>query len=140
MKYHFKIHKEKKGYWGECVELKGCVSQGKTLKDLEKNLKEALDLYLAEPETSRVIFPMPKKGVKGKNILEIDVDQQIALAFLVRTERLKKKLTQKEAAKRLGVPLYSYQKLESAKTSNPEWKTIIKLRKVFPQLNLNLAA
>lgn len=140
MKYHFKIHKEGKGYWGECVELKGCVSQGKNFRNLEKNLKEALDLYLAEPETSRVIFPMPKKGVKGKNILEIDVDQQIALAFLVRTERLKKKLTQKEAAKRLGVPLYSYQKLESAKTSNPEWKTIIKLRKVFPHLNLNLAA
>jgi predicted RNase H-like HicB family nuclease/DNA-binding XRE family transcriptional regulator len=140
MRYHFKIHKEGSGYWGECVELKGCVSQGKNLQLLKKNLKEALDLYLDEPEDSKVIFPIPKRCVKGKNILEIEADPQIALAFLVRTERLKRKWTQKTTAKELGIPLYSYQRLEDSKTANPEWKTLIKLRRLFPQLNLNQAA
>lgn len=140
MRYHFKIHKEGKDYWGECLELKGCISQGADWNDLKKNLKEALDLYLDEPEDSRVRFPLPKRRVLGKNMIQIEVDPQIALAFLVRTERLKRKWTQKTAAKELGVPLYSYQRLEDSRTANPEWKTLIKLRRLFPRLNLNQAA
>lgn len=139
MKYHFKIHKEKKGYWEECVELKGCVSQGDSLDELGKNLSESLNLYLDEPEDSQVIFTSPKKTMKGKNILSVEVDPQIALALLIRTERLKRKWTQANAAKEIGIPLYSYQKLESSKTANPEWKTLIKVRKIFPSLNINLA-
>lgn len=139
MKYHFKIHKEKTSYWGECLELKGCVSQGDSLDELAKNLNEALNLYLDEPEDSQIIFPYPKKTMKGKNILLIEVDPQVALALLIRTERLKRKWTQANAAKEIGIPLYSYQKLESSKTANPEWKTLIKVRRVFPHLNLNQA-
>lgn len=140
MKYHFKFHKEGHGYWGECLELKGCISQGKNLDDLKYNLKEALDLYLDEPEESQLISPLPQYNVKGKNMIEIKVNPQIALAFLVRRERLKRKWTQKITAQQLNIPLYSYQKLESSKTANPEWKTLIKLRKIFPTLNLNQAA
>lgn len=54
-------------------------------------------------------------------------------------ERLKRKWTQKATAKELGIPLYSYQRLEDSKTANPEWKTLIKLRRLFPRLNLNHA-
>ena len=139
MKYHFKVHKEAAGFWGECIELTGCVSQGDTLGELTRNLKEALNLYLDEPEKSQVISPLPKGSMRGRNILEIEVDPQIALSMLVRTERLKRKWTQKTAATELGIPLYSYQRLESSKTANPEWRTLIKLRKIFPGLNLNLA-
>ncbi|MBI2339863.1 MAG: type II toxin-antitoxin system HicB family antitoxin [Deltaproteobacteria bacterium] len=140
MKYHFKIHKEKRGYWGECVELKGCVSQGQSLDELTGNLKEALDLYLDEPVDSKVIFNLPKRGLQGRNTIEIEADPQIALAALLRVERLKHKWTQKTVAKKLGVPLYSYQKLEHSKTANPQWKTLIRLRHIYPTLNLNLAA
>ena len=140
MRYHFKIHKEKKGFWGNCIELKGCVSQGKTLQELKKNLKEALDLYLDEPEDSTVIFPLPKRNILKHGIISIQVDPKIALAFLIRRERLLKKWTQKETAGQLGIPLYCYQKLENAKTANPEWKTLTKLLKIFPDLNLKLAA
>ena len=139
MKYHFKIHKQRTGYWAESVELKGCLSQGKNLDELKENLKEALDLYLDEPEDSNVLFPLPKKNLHGKNIATIAVNPQIALTLLVRTERLRKKWTQRVTAKHLGIPLYSYQKLEDSKTANPEWKTVIKLRRVFPNLNLNWA-
>lgn len=140
MKYHFKIHKEKNGYWGMCVELNGCFSQGDNLKDLKMNLKESLDLYLDEPDDSDVVFPLPKRRVAGRNIIAITVDPQIALANLVRFERLKRHWSQKLAAKELGMPLYSYQRLEHSETANPEWKTLIKLRRVFPDLDLNLAA
>ncbi len=102
-------------------------------------MQEVVDLYLDEPEDSRVIFPSPRKRVLGRNIVKVAVNPHIALAMLVRTERLRNKWTQKEVASRLGVPLYSYQKLEHSETANPEWKTLVKLLRLFPQLNLNFA-
>ena len=137
MKYHFKIHHDGEGYWSECVELKGCVSQGKTRDELLHNLQEALNLYLDEPEDSRVIFPLPRRRVAGRNIITMPVDPHIALAFLVRRERLQRKWTQKQTAEQLGMPLYSYQRLESSTTANPEWKTLIRLCTVFPTLRLS---
>lgn len=139
MEYHFKIHKEKNGFWGECVELEGCVSEGGTLEELKANLKEALDLYLDEPYDSKVVFSLPKKRLLMRNIVKVSVNPQIALAFMLRLERLKRNLTQAQTAHQMGVPLYSYQKLEKSKTSNPEWKTLIRLRQIFPSLDLNLA-
>jgi antitoxin HicB len=52
MTYSFKIYKEKNGYWAQCIELPGCVTQGKTLKELKKNMHEALSLYISEPSDS----------------------------------------------------------------------------------------
>lgn len=46
MKYNFKIHREDNGYWAECIELDGCNSQGDSLEELIKNIKEALEIYL----------------------------------------------------------------------------------------------
>ncbi|MEK7541319.1 MAG: type II toxin-antitoxin system HicB family antitoxin [Patescibacteria group bacterium] len=39
------INRENKWYVARCVEL-GVVSQGKTIEDAQKNLKEAVELYL----------------------------------------------------------------------------------------------
>lgn len=140
MKYHFKIHKEGKGYWAECLELKGCVTQGDDLEDLKRNMKEVLDLYLDEPADSRAFFPLPKKRTPGRNVIEVAVHPQIALAVLLRRERLKKKWTQTAVADLLGMPLYSYQRLENSKTANPEWKTLTKLLRLFPELDIRQAA
>ena len=41
------INKEGKWYVSRCAEL-GVVSQGKTIEDAEKNLKEAVELYLED--------------------------------------------------------------------------------------------
>ena len=46
------IHKEEKWYVAECPEV-GTVSQGKSIEDAVKNLKEATELYLEE-------FPLKK--------------------------------------------------------------------------------
>lgn len=140
MEYHYKIHKTKRGYWGYCVELDGAGSQGESLEETKYNFAEALNLYLDEPEGSDMLFPLPKKSIKGRNIIKIPVEPQIALAMLVRQARVKEKLTQAKVASQMKIPLYSYQRLENSKTANPEWKTLIKLKKVFPKLDLDLAA
>ncbi len=49
MSYKFTaiINKEKKWYVAHCLEL-GVVSQGKTIEEAQKNLKEAVELYLED--------------------------------------------------------------------------------------------
>lgn len=57
------IHKaEEGGYWAEVPSLPGCVTQGETLDELDTNLREAIEGWLAagEPDgevsaTSKVI-------------------------------------------------------------------------------------
>ena len=140
MKYHFLIHKNKDGIWAECLELKGCITQSEnnTMDDLQKNMTEALNLYLDEPDP-KIIFPLPDDKIKGSNVVKIPVEPGIAFAMLLRYERKAKKLTQKEMAKRLGFKnIWSYQKLESPDKANPELNTISKIKKVFSDFNLNL--
>lgn len=136
MKYNFKFHKETKGYWAECVELDGCITQGDTMEELKYNMAEALNLYLAEDDNSTFIFNKPK-NIKGKNIIPVEVEPAVALAMLIRQERLKQGKTQMEMMKHLEIKnLSNYQRLENPKKSNPEFKTLIALIKKLPQLDL----
>jgi len=58
------VHKEKKYYVAECPEL-GTVSQGKTIEEAIKNLKEATELYLEE-------FPMKKTSKPFVSFFEVN--------------------------------------------------------------------
>jgi antitoxin HicB len=137
MGYHFKIHKEESKYWAECIELEGCNTQGKTKEELFRNMKEALDLYLDEPEDSTLEVPKPKKNIKGKDIVEVAADPHIAWASALRSARIRRGLTQKDVAHSLSFKsIYAYQKLESSKTANPEYATIVKIKKIFPELDI----
>jgi antitoxin HicB len=134
MKYHFKIHKEAKGYWAECLELQGCVTQANTKAQLLKNMKEALDVYLSEPEGSQVVFPAPNPKHSGQNIAEVSPSVRTAFASLMRRTRLQKHMTQKQAAAALQMAsLYTYQKLEKATTANPGLETLAKIKSAFPE-------
>lgn len=139
MKYHFKVHgNSKEGFWAECVELAGCQSQGETREELLENLSEALDLYLSEPEDSQVLFPEPKKGLSGKNIISVSVSPTVAVACKIRSIRLKRNLTQREMCEVLGIThLSAYQRLEDPEKANPELKTLAKIKSVFPELKLD---
>lgn len=45
--YRVIVHKaEEGGYWGEVLELPGCVSQGETLEEFNQNIREAIDAVL----------------------------------------------------------------------------------------------
>ncbi|MEO6094424.1 MAG: helix-turn-helix domain-containing protein [Fibrobacteria bacterium] len=142
MRYHFKVHREKQGLWAHSLEKGlGVTTQGKTYENLLTNLKEALDLALDEPVDSKWLPPLPDAAIKGRNVIEVAVDPKIAMATLVRMMRLQSGLTQREVAERMGIKtLSTYQKLESSKTANPEWTTLVRLKQVLPMFPLDVAA
>lgn|SRR3990167_1548879 len=137
MKYHFKIHKEGRGYWAECIELKGCNTEANNKKQLKKNMREALNVFLDDPPNSDAVFHLPVPSLHGRNIVAVAADPKIAFAFYLRIVRLSHGLTQKEASKKLGFKnIFSYQRLEASRTANPQLATIIELKKIFPDFKL----
>lgn len=140
MKYHFKIHREKKGYWAQCMELRGCITEGDSMKELKHNMEEALNLYIEEPEDSTDLAALPDTSIHTtKNIVEVTLDPLIAFAFMVRYNRIKQGLTQQQAAKIMGFEtIYSYQRLEG-KRCNPSLKIIAKIKKAFPDFSVDYA-
>ncbi|MDR2901055.1 MAG: type II toxin-antitoxin system HicB family antitoxin [Treponema sp.] len=137
MTYHFVLHKEDNGYWAECCELAGCVTQADTLEELYVSCEEALNLYLEEPSDTKVVFPLPNEVLDNKpNVIKIAVHPEIALAVLLRHYRSNSNITQKQAAEMLGMKnIYSYQRLE--KKSNPTLTIIKKIHSVFPEIKLD---
>jgi predicted RNase H-like HicB family nuclease len=137
MYYHFIIHKENNGFWAECCELEGCLTQGDTLEELYKMCAEALNLYLDEPSDSKIIFPLPDEVLdNNKKLAKIIVKPEIAFALLLRNYRLNSNMTQKQVAEMLGMKnIYSYQRLE--KKSNPTLSIINKIHTIFPEIKLN---
>jgi antitoxin HicB len=134
--YHFRIH-DGAVPWAECVELNGCITQGKNRLELERNMKEALHLYLEEPETSTIVFPPPLAKVTGRKLAPVEVDPAVAFAVQLRQLRIANRLTQKEAAKLLGMKcVFSYQRLE--KRSNPSLATLRKVKGLFPGFSLDM--
>jgi predicted RNase H-like HicB family nuclease len=57
MIYHFKVHKEQRGYWAQCIELPGCFTQGNSIKELLQNMQDALNLYFEDPGFSGLYCP-----------------------------------------------------------------------------------
>ncbi len=139
MKYHFKVHREKGGYWAQCIELEGCITQANSYEELEQKMKEALNLYIQEPEDSEDLAPFPKRMKTSRSVVEVAVDPEIAFAFMMRACRLKGGYTQKEIAKKLGFEtLYSYQRLEG-KRCNPSLKMLSRIKQVFPEFSVDYA-
>ena len=52
------IYKGEDGYWvAECPTLSGCVSQGKTVEDALKNIREAIKAYVEALEMDKLPVP-----------------------------------------------------------------------------------
>lgn len=134
MKYHFKVHEEKAGYWAECLELAGCASEGESYEELEKNIAEALNGILDEPAGSNMIFPLPdEKYLEEDNVIEVPVEPEIAFSLLVRQARILHRMSQTEAQEAMGFKSRnSYARLE--RRANPSLDTIARVKKVFPEI------
>ncbi|MCP4160442.1 MAG: type II toxin-antitoxin system HicB family antitoxin [Deltaproteobacteria bacterium] len=133
MKYHFKIHQEEDGrYWSEGIELPHCVTQGDSIHELKMHLKDALDLYLDEPQGSNVTFPLPDESINDSDsIISIPVDCRLAFPIIMKNFRLQKKLTQEEAQHSIGLAnRNSYVRLENP--GNPKIETLDKVVRAFP--------
>ena len=138
MHYHFKVHQEAEGFWAECIELDGCQTQGDSIEELKRNMHQALNLYLSEPDDSTVIYELPQKNIVAQNVYQINVEPKVALSFLLRRYRLLHNLTQKQVAKKIGMKnLWSYQKFEKPASANPTLSMLAKFKEVFPDLNLD---
>ncbi|MBB6481861.1 type II toxin-antitoxin system HicB family antitoxin [Spirochaeta isovalerica] len=138
MEYHFEIFEEEDGgFWAESVELKGCLSDGKTLEELKSRLEDALNLYLNEPPGSSQVFPLPDKKLdRDERYIRIPVQPNIAFALLVRHYRISRNLTLEQAQKRIGLKnRNSYVRLETP--GNPTMESISLVKKAFPEINLN---
>lgn len=142
MKYHFKVSKESKGYSATCIELPGCITQGDDKDELDFNMRESLNLYLDEPSDSKLVFPLPKKQVSGKSVVQVSVESKIAFAFALRRARLKSKLTQTQAKELIGITgsLNNYQRLEDSRTANPVLETIVRIKRAFPDFPIEQIA
>lgn len=140
MKYHFKVHKEEKYFWAQCIELEGCITQAKDMEKLHERMHEALNFYIQEPEDSKELAALPDESIKKtKNVIEVALDPEVAFSFMMRYYRFKHGMTQQQAAKKMGFDtIYSYQRLEGKKC-NPSLKIISKIKKVFPDFSIDYA-
>ncbi len=90
MKYHFRIHKEKDGFWAECIELSGCFTQADSMEEMRENMQEALNLYIEEQKDSKKLASLPDDSISlTRNVVEVQVDPSIAFAFMVRYNKIK---------------------------------------------------
>lgn len=62
------ITKEPKWYVARCVEL-GVISQGKTIEQAQKNLKEAVELYLEDEPKGKKYFAVTPALVTTMEIM-----------------------------------------------------------------------
>lgn len=140
MKYHFEVHKESDGYWAECIELPGCVTQGDTYEELYENMQDALNTYIYEPVNSTKLAALPDRNIKtSEEVVEVPVDPSIALGFQIRYLRLKYGYTQKEMAEKMGYDnIFSYQRLEN-KTNPLVLSKLNRLKEIFPEFSVDLA-
>ncbi|GAB6161606.1 hypothetical protein JCM12298_07650 [Desulfothermus naphthae] len=72
MKVTVIIEKDEFGYYAYCPELKGCHTQGDTLEEVLKNIKEAVELYLETLDQEE------KKILLNKEILTTSLEVPIA--------------------------------------------------------------
>jgi len=58
-----------RGYVADALDLPGCVSQGKTLEEAQKNIKEAIQAYLEveqEKEEGNRAYFLPEESFIGE--------------------------------------------------------------------------
>ena len=122
--------KKDRSYLVEFPDLPGCLTEGNTLEEAKQNARDALTGYLTSIFERNLKIPEPSKA-KGKNIYMIEPEPEVSVPIILRKLREKKKLTQGDIAKVLGISYQAYQRLEKPGKSNPTLKTLERLAKVF---------
>lgn len=118
----------------EFPDLQGCLTYGETLGDAKKNAVEALTGYLASIEVRDHEIPAMSKIKPGeKDMYYIFPETNVAFSIWLKTTRLKRGMTQKEAADKIGIKYQAYQRYERPETSNPTLKMIEKFQVLFDE-------
>ena len=61
----------KEGYVATVPALPGCHTQGKTVEEAEKNIREAIELYVESLQKHQEEIPFEEKSFQGKVIIPI---------------------------------------------------------------------
>ncbi len=119
--------------------------------DVKTDYLEILDKKcetIAEDQGNGIFFlKTPRGRVAGYSAIdaserldELDfLDPLQKLAVQIKITRLKRGLTQVQVAKLMGIGLLPYQRLEYG-NHNPTVKTILKLKKILPEISLDQIA
>jgi len=121
---------------GDCyslyfIDFPDIVTQGDDLEDLIKMGEDALAetlTYMYEIDRS---IPMPSEGIKGDNIIYINLDPKVALPIIIREFRKEAGLSQEEISREIGVSYTTYQRWENIDKFNPTLKTLNKIANVL---------
>jgi predicted RNase H-like HicB family nuclease len=70
-KVNIVIEKDEHGFYAYCPELEGCQTQGDSLEEVLKNIKEAIELYL------ETLSEEEKKAFLSKEILTTSLEVQV---------------------------------------------------------------
>ncbi|BAY19571.1 hypothetical protein NIES2109_46090 [Nostoc sp. HK-01] len=66
------IEKDEYGYYAYCPELPGCQSQGNSLEEVQENIKEAVELYIATLSNAE------KQALQNKEVLTMTLEVKVA--------------------------------------------------------------
>ena len=66
------IEKDENGYYAFCPELEGCCTQGRTLDETMKNIREAITLYL------ETLSPRERAALSHRELITSSLEVQVA--------------------------------------------------------------
>ena len=81
MKYQFKIHKEGNGYWAQCIEFEGCITQADSIEELHRNMQEALNLYLESHVPNAETKSALDASERGEDIITFESKEDFFKSF-----------------------------------------------------------
>ena len=136
--YYARITKQRGGYLVEFPDLRGCLTEGKTIREALDHGREALSgwLFVAIRKGDE-IPPGRVRRARGYHLIVPDVDVAIPLAIL--SARKRRGLTQAQVADTLGMSQQAYRKFEMPGKSNPTLRSLRRLSEVLG-LELSLRA
>ena len=113
--YHVAYERDESGWWVASVrEVRGCHTQGRTVDEARRRIREAMELFVGDARSARIVddvkLPMPAvKAIRAYTTLRKRAEQEDRRAALAarRAVRLlrggKLKMSARDAARLLGV-------------------------------------
>ena len=109
----------------------GIGTHGETLEEAREAARDALTGCLLAKFDMRVPYDTPGDLPGGSEWEWVYPEPAVEVAFLVRTMRQDRHLTQKQAAELVGVPYTTYQRWENPEKCNATLKTLARIAEAF---------
>ncbi len=104
---------------------------------LPKDDNEQIAEFLSEKDNSIIGYSIENLSDNFDELTFLTPFQK--LSIIIKKYRIQKGKTQQEVADEMGIQLLPYQRLESGE-NNPTLKTLLKVKKVFPEIDLDKIA